>query len=151
MCIPFESAISTIPTENNGIIKISCATYMESLWQILQNILNEKVFSDSETLVINRCETILIDIDKVDAEIKQRKEMIRQALTGGEYGSLSYIAMETGFNIEEVKALVESDNMFRKSIIRTKKGDEVYMLNTKFSALVDAWRAFRDFNAKVYY
>jgi hypothetical protein len=173
--MPFESTASTrLIRCDSFIVKISCATYIKSIWQIAQDMyyvmkkninmfqlpkLDENTYYETRSwgrpFFPNLCETIPIDInldvDNIDAEIKMRKEIIRQVLSGIEYGALSYIARETGFNIEEVKALVESDSMFRKSIIRTKTGGEVYMLNTKFSTLVDAWRAFRDFNAKVYY
>ena len=67
------------------------------------------------------------------------------------YASLPYIAREAKLDIADVARLLDSDHpTFRKSFIRTKNGEDVYLLNTPYSWLSDAWRAFCYLNALKY-
>lgn len=66
------------------------------------------------------------------------------------YASLPYIAREAKLDIADAARILDSDHTFRKSFIRTKNGEDVYLLNTPYSWLSDAWKAFCYFNALKY-
>lgn len=153
----FESTIATIPIETEGLVRLDSGTSTESVARMLcdvddavkRNIAQFIEYYINDLPAPPLCGTGLLDIS---IEFTYKRWMVKKAMDGRySYATLSSIAMATGLNINEVKWVIDSDNdTFRKSIIRTKTGDEVYMLNTRFSGIVDAWRAFRHFNAWKY-
>jgi hypothetical protein len=73
---------------------------------------------------------------QIEAAIKQS--------TG--YASLSFIANKSKVGRKDARNILLSDRRFRKSLIIASNGDEVFMLNTNFSAIRDAWNTFRHLN-----
>lgn len=78
------------------------------------------------------------------AEIDAIKRLLRQ---GSGYASLSFITRKTGLRVEDFCRILRESNAFRKSLIVTETGDDVYMLNTPFSGLLDIWKTFCHLNA----
>jgi hypothetical protein len=75
------------------------------------------------------------------------KEVLAQSVG---YASLSYIAHEAQLDIADAARLLRTNPAFRKSLIRTTEGEDVYLLNTRFSCLSDAWKWFCYLNALKY-
>jgi len=78
------------------------------------------------------------------AEIDAVKRLLKH---GSGYASLSYLTRNTGLRVEDFHQLVRETREFRKSLIVKDGGDEVYLLNTPFSGILDMWKTFCHFNA----
>jgi hypothetical protein len=78
------------------------------------------------------------------AEIDTIKRLLQQ---GSGYASLSFITRKTGLTAEDFHELLGKTNQFKKSVIVTEDGDEVYRLNSTFGSLRDIWNAFCHLNA----
>lgn len=78
------------------------------------------------------------------AEIAAVKRLLKQ---GSGYASLSFLTRKTGLRAEDFHQLVRETHEFRKSLIVKDGGDEVYLINTPFSGLLDLWKTFCHFNA----
>jgi hypothetical protein len=81
------------------------------------------------------------------AEIEAIKRLLEQ---GCGYASLSFITRKTGLTAENFHQLIRKTNQFKKSVIITEDGDEVYRLNSTFGGLRDIWKAFCYLNAIKY-
>jgi hypothetical protein len=85
------------------------------------------------------------------ASDRHKTDVIKRVLAKSVgYASLPYIAREAQLDIADAARVLASDRIFRKSLIRTKNGEDVYLLNTPFSWLLDAWKAFCYLNALKY-
>lgn len=73
---------------------------------------------------------------------------VRAAFNGGaEYFSLKYLTSKTRYSAARIKHIVrENPSEFRKSLLRTTWGGEVYMRNTKFAVVRDLVNTFRNLN-----
>jgi hypothetical protein len=73
---------------------------------------------------------------------------VRSAFTGGaEYVSLKYITNKTRYSAAMVKYVISANpGEFRKSLLRTEWGGEVYMRNTRYAFLRDLVNTFRHIN-----
>jgi hypothetical protein len=81
------------------------------------------------------------------AEIDAIKRLLEQ---GSGYASLSFITRKTGLTAEDFHQLIRKTNQFKKSVIITEDGDEVYRLNSTFGGLRDILKAFCYLNAMKY-
>jgi hypothetical protein len=81
------------------------------------------------------------------AEIDAIKRLLEH---GSGYASLSFITHKTGLTAEDFYQLIRKTNQFKKSVIITEDGDEVYRLNSTFGVLRDIWKAFCHLNAMKY-
>jgi hypothetical protein len=63
------------------------------------------------------------------------------------YASLSFITHKTGMTAEAFHLLIRKTSQFKKSVIITDDGGEVYRLNSSFGGLRDIWKAFCHINA----
>jgi len=67
------------------------------------------------------------------------------------YVSLSGLSRLSGASPDLIQSFVMNHpEKVRTSILRDETGGEVYLLNTKFSGIKDAWNAFRYINSKKY-
>ena len=66
------------------------------------------------------------------------------------YASVSYIARQSGLEKNDVNRLLNTNDDFRKSLIKTKNGEDVYLLNAPLSGLIDLWNTFRFFSTMKY-
>lgn len=81
------------------------------------------------------------------AEIEAVTRLLKN---GSGYATLSFITRKTRLRVEDFEQLVFDTSAFRKSLITTKDGGDVYCLNTPFSWLTDLWKAFCYVNALKY-
>ena len=59
------------------------------------------------------------------------------------YATISYIGRRSRVDTCDAERILNANSSFRLSFIRAKNGEPVYLLNTKFALLRDAWKAFR--------
>jgi hypothetical protein len=82
-----------------------------------------------------------VQLNNAANEIK--KALIEKALAESVgYASLPYIARKANLDTDEAARILDSDPTFRKSAIRTRGGENVYMLNSQHGWLYDTWKAF---------
>lgn len=66
------------------------------------------------------------------------------------YATLSFIARETGFDRNYIREYLKNHS----DLVRTSHiicdSEEVYMINTPMSAIIDIWNALCNFNSKKY-
>lgn len=75
-------------------------------------------------------------------EIKQVEMALRNSKG---YATVSYIIRISGLHKEDVTSILKSNKQFRKSFI-IHNGEDVYMLNTRWSLLKDIWTTFQHIN-----
>lgn len=81
-------------------------------------------------------------------EMAELERMMSSTLrNGSSYATVEYLSQECATDPLLTKVSLESSSSFRKSWIKTEGGSDVYMLNTRFSFLIDAWQAFRHLNS----
>lgn len=64
------------------------------------------------------------------------------------YATLSYLADRLQVEDGELESLLTSSSLFRKSLIRGKGGQSVFIVNTRLGLIKDAWVAFNHLNSK---
>ena len=66
-----------------------------------------------------------------------------------DYVTIDFLSRKSGLNTHDIfNCLKNHPKEFRKSFVKTNKGEDVYMINSQFSFLKDLWKYFCYINIK---
>lgn len=63
------------------------------------------------------------------------------------YATAAYVSKKIDLGVGEIEFILNSNEQFKKSLIKGKKGENVYFLNKRFGGLIDIWKAFQYLSA----
>lgn len=81
-----------------------------------------------------------------EAAILREAYVLLEALDG--YAALSYLKDRLRFAHSELERVLNSNDVFRRSLISGPGGQPVYILESRFGLFKDMWAAFKYYNAK---